>query len=256
MKNANERRDQIVKLLQKHGTVSNQELSQMFGATPATIRRDLDYLEGMGALTRSWGKATIGSALGAVAPPAEREGRSSREKRLIAQAAAAFLEDGDSLILDSSTTVLQMAEHIAQKNALSVVTNFIPAAYAFAGSGVSLQFGGGFFDDKMMSLVGPDCEAFFRSISVSKAFIGTTSLRAGQGFSVCSPFQSEAKRSMIAAAEKVFILMDQSKVGAYGINTFADFEDVDYLITTGQLEKSLEQALYSAGVEIIYADRQ
>ncbi|MBC8571400.1 DeoR/GlpR family DNA-binding transcription regulator [Zongyangia hominis] len=255
MKNASERRDQIIKLLQKHGTVSNQELAELFGATPATIRRDLDYLEGIGALTRSWGKATIGSAITTVAPPAEREGRSLGEKEAIARAAARFVEDGDSLILDSSTTVLQMAESLQERSALSVVTNFISAAYAFAGSGISLQFSGGFFDDKMMSLVGPDCEAFFRSISVSKAFIGTTSLRAGQGFAVCSPFQSEAKRSMIAAAEQVFILMDQSKVGAYGINTFADFADVDVLITTGILEKSLEDQLRKSGVEIIYADR-
>lgn len=256
MKNALERRNQILKLLQKNGTVQNQELVDMFGVTPATIRRDLDYLEEKGVLTRVWGRAMLASAANRVDPPQQRESQALDEKREIARVAAQFVEEGDSLILDCSTTVLAMAEYLASFSRLSVVTNFIPAAYAFAGSGIALQFCGGFFDDKMMALVGPECESFFKSISVSKAFIGTTSLRAEQGFSVCSPFQSEAKRSMIAAAQQVFVLMDSSKVGAFGINTFAGFEDVDYLITTQPLESSLEEKIQGAGVKIIYTSQK
>ena len=256
MKNALERRNQILKLLQKNGTVQNQELVDMFGVTPATIRRDLDYLEEKGALTRIWGRAMLASDANRVDPPQQRESQALDEKREIARVAAQFVEEGDSLILDCSTTVLAMAEYLTSFSRLSVVTNFIPAAYAFAGSGIALQFCGGFFDDKMMALVGPECESFFKSISVSKAFIGTTSLRAEQGFSVCSPFQSEAKRSMIAAAQQVFVLMDSSKVGAFGINTFAGFEDVDYLITTQPLEPSLEEKIQGAGVKIIYTSQK
>ena len=61
---------------------------------------------------------------------------------------------------------------------------------------------------------------------------------------------------MIAAAQQVFVLMDSSKVGAFGINTFAGFEDVDYLITTQPLEPSLEEKIQGAGVKIIYTSQK
>ncbi|WP_343207923.1 DeoR/GlpR family DNA-binding transcription regulator [Anaerolentibacter hominis] len=255
MKNSNERRNQIVQLLQKNGAMTTQRLSELLKVTPATIRRDLDFLENVGTLTRSWGRASLTPSVNVAPPTAVREERFMDDKKRIAEFAAQFVQAGDSIILDSSTTVLAMADNLKSISPLSVVTNFIPVAYAFANSSISLQYTGGFFENDMMSLIGPDCETFFRSISVSKAFIGTTSVRASQGFAVCSPFQSQVKRCMIEAAREVYLLMDPSKVDAFGINQFANFRDIDYLITTRPLSPSLEEQMREAGMKILYADR-
>lgn len=248
-----ERRNQILQLLQKNKYVTTRELSEQLKATPATIRRDFDYLQSVGALVRSWGKATVVSNT-PVPPIKKREADFSDEKRRIAKAAAQFVTEGDSIILDSGSTILAMAEELRTLSTLSVATNFLPLAQLFVNSSVSLQYSGGYFDGQNMSLVGPDCEQFFSAISVSKAFLGTTSLRAPQGFATCSPFLCGVKRRMIAVAQKVYVLMDASKVNAFGINTFATFRDIDYLITTKQLEHSLESRLIDAGVEICYTD--
>jgi len=253
MKHSQERRNQILRLLQKEGTVGTQELSDMLMATPATIRRDLDYLEEIGALTRSWGKATLSPSFNYGPSSDERKLHSTDEKQRIAAMAASFVKDGDSIILDSATTVLAMAEYLKSRSTLSIVTNYIPAAYAFSDTQFPVQFSGGFFDTKMMSMVGPDCEEFFHSINVSKAFLGTSGFRPDQGFSVYSPFQSSAKRSIIQSADKVFLLMDSSKVNVSSINTFASIRDIDYLVTTSVFDRETEELFLEAGTEILYA---
>src|SRR5579871_2044871 len=125
-----ERRRLIVSFVEEHGRATVDELSQAFGASAVTIRCDLEALAQMSALTRSHGGALpIGQntlvANTADTPLNIKETRSHPQKLRIGQAAAALIEDGETIILDSGTTTMEIARQIRQLKfeSLTVVTN-------------------------------------------------------------------------------------------------------------------------------------
>jgi DeoR family fructose operon transcriptional repressor len=242
--------------MEKEQVVSTSELAVRLSATQATIRRDLDALEDLGLISRSWGKATLLTAAAKAPPTFEREASFHAEKTAIAKAACAFISEGDSIVLDSGTTIAALAAELAGYNSLRVVTNSLLLPHLFAHSKVSLQYTGGFFERDHMSLVGPESEQYFDSLTMPKAFISTTGMRRSTGFSTFSPFQASVKRHIVACASKVYLLMDSSKTGAYGINSFASFSDIDVLITTKRLEERSERDLIANGVELVYAGEE
>ena len=124
---AEERRFRIREILSRERTVTASELIRMLGVTAATIRRDLAALEKEGVLVRSHGGAVSRTSSTNFQPSYEALGRSNRaEKQAIAREAERLILDGETVFLEGSTTVYELARRLLHRNRLTVITNSPP----------------------------------------------------------------------------------------------------------------------------------
>ena len=120
-----ERRRKIISLLEERNSVLVPELSKIFKVTEETVRRDLEKLEGEGFLKRTYGGAVINDSINAELPLKIREVTNIEGKRAIGIKVAEYIKDGDTIMVDSSTTALQVAERIKDKRKITVITNSV-----------------------------------------------------------------------------------------------------------------------------------
>jgi len=252
-----DRRSAILSTLQDNSTLSVNELIRSFDVTPATIRRDLTYLEQRGLIIRSHGSAQIveqDSSSILVPGYLMRTQMMSREKLAIAKAAVEFIVPGANILIDSGTTTDILAKQIVNKKGLLVTTNSLNVANTLAKSQVTTSLTGGILDGPTMSLIGPDAEKFIRNIRASVLFLGTTGIRGTEGTTVLSPFQAAVKAEMIHSSEKCILLADASKFSIAGAVVFAPFEDIDILITSAPIQdERIAAHLEKVGTQVIVA---
>lgn len=246
------RREQIIQILQKTQSIEVNRLIEMFSVTPATIRRDLSYLESNGILKRSHGMAHIVSHY--YPQYNVRTTLFPDQKQLIAKKAASFITDGDCIILDSGTTTLALASEISTKGFLHIITNSPVIACELIDSPSTVIVSGGYLLTPQLSLVGPDTDAYFSKIEAHKIFLGAGGIRSTVGLTASSPIECSTKASMMKAAKQVFALLDSSKFHNTSISMFAEFKYIDYIITDMPIEDiALREELDRLEVEIIIA---
>lgn len=248
------RQDQILRLLQEHKSIEVNYIAQTLGVTPTTIRRDLIHLEEEKLITRSRGFANLVEHL-YLSDFNIRKNLQADEKKRLAKAAASLISHGDSIILDSGTTMLALAQQMKPSDLSdsTVVSSSIPIVSVLA-SKCQVMMPGGILHDASMTLIGPSAEAYFHSIHADKAFVGSTGVRGTIGLTAASPYHVSLKKSMIAAASQVIAIIDSSKFSAQGLNLFCEFREVDTIITTHTEEnaKRLEE-ITQLGVTIMFA---
>lgn len=176
------------------------------------------------------------------------------EKKRIAQAAAALVRDGDTIIIDAGTTTQALANALRDRQRLSVITNSIPVAYIFNGTAVHVFFCGGMLED--MAVVDDDAIQFLAAHQVDKAFISATGIRGTQGLTTTSLFQFAVKRQMIKSAQEIYALLVESKFHATGVNLFADFRELTGIVTSKPVTNpDLLERLEQEHVQVISTDR-
>jgi DeoR/GlpR family transcriptional regulator of sugar metabolism len=252
--NSYQRRQKILEIIKADTTVNVNDLIAKFAVTPVTIRKDLAYLENSGMITRNRGTAHLVNNF-AIPSFISREKIHSSEKTAIAKAAAQLIENNDSIILDSGTTTLAIAQQIIKKDKLTVITNSIPVSYALASNNVTVLMSGGTLEGKHLSMVGPDAEQYFNRIEADKLFLSASGVRSPIGLTTSSPFQYGVKRQMLKAAKKVYVVIDTSKFSATSVMLNVDFSEVHCLITNKTItDIELLKRLQELNVEIIYAN--
>jgi len=251
----NVRRNQIMQLLQENNSMSVEDIAKHFEVTPTSIRRDLAYLEENNFITRSRGYAQI-SDYPNVSDFNIRSNFKFDEKMQIAKKAIEYISSRDTIILDSGTTTLALAQQLRTKDLqkLNIITNSIPIAVTLS-SKFQVFLSGGVVQEDNMALIGPETDHYFRSVSCDKVFIGATGIRQNQGLTASSPFHVSVKKQMIEAAREVYALIDSSKFNVSGVNVFCEFQYIDHLITirTPENENILNE-INKMGVDVIYAN--
>lgn len=148
-----------------------------------------------------------------------------------------------------------MLAQVLSDRSLNIVTNSIDVSCILAKSDNQVICSGGLLQGKHMCFVGPEAQMFFSKIEVDIAFMGASGVRLGAGFTTSSPLQYDTKRAIMSAAKKRYVLMDSSKLHSSHLYAFADFSEIDALITnTPRNDPEAEEmlhALESAGVTII-----
>lgn len=248
-----DRQFQIVELLETCGKLSVNELAEGFGVTPTTIRRDLIHLEAEEFIKRSHGYAQTADRKEDQTLSAfeYRKRFKEAEKRLISKRALDYIKPNDTIIIDSGTTNLALAEALAESDIpeLSIVTNSLPVANALAFK-YRVALTGGIIDSTTMCLIGHDAERCFDNVSADKVFLGTTGINTSFGLTVVSPFLYSIKRKMIQSASKVIVLADSSKFKSGGFNVVCSFEPLDTIITVRNDSNSEDiDALQEKGVK-------
>lgn len=236
-----ERHEKIVEVVNDKGSIRVSELSQLFGVTEETIRRDLERLETDGKLRRSHGGAVSVKTTGAEAPYTEREITNVKEKMEVATEAIAHVKVNDRIILDASTTAWYMAKRLPDMP-LTVVTNSMKVAMELASrEKIKVISVGGTLLSKSLSFVGPQAEQALESYYVNKAFVSCQGIHPERGLSDSNEMQALVKKKMIEMSETVYLLVDYSKYGVKAFSRIDSTEAVDYVITdsktnTTQLE--------------------
>ena len=253
---AAERQAQILALLAAQGRVSVSALSERFGVSAVTVRSDLRELERRGALLRTHGGAI---------PPVRDDGElafglrsalHSEEKRAIGAAAAALVEDGEAIVIDASTTALEVARHIGARQALTVLTNSLVVAHELAGvEGVTVVVTGGILRPVSYSLVGDLGTAALTQYHVSKGFFGAKGLTMVEGLTDADSFEVRFKRAMVAACKHVVAVVDASKWGQVAAASFAPPEEIDCVVTDQHASAEMRAALARRGIEVRLAQR-
>lgn len=240
---AEERREQILKMLKENSKLLVPDLCTYFAVSPSTVRNDLRDLEAAGKLKRTHGGAIPVGKASFELNSQEKEVSHMEEKKRIALMAASLIEDADTIALDTGTTTLELAKVIIDKRDLTVVTNDLKiASYLENNSKINVILVGGMLRRGFHCTTGPSVQAQLDEYNVDKAFMAANALSLEKGFTTPRIDLAEVKKTMISIASQVIFLLDSSKFGRISFTRFADLQDVDKIITdAGVGKKAIEQ---------------
>ena len=230
---AEERRAQILKLLNENRYVQVSDLANEFNVTTVTIRRDLDEIEGDGLCVRKRGGAIrINPGVTLEMPYDIKRLEMVDEKDRIARRALDFVEDGDTLILDSGSTTYALALLLNTRVRLTVVTNDLKIAGELAGNPkIQLICTGGVARRSVYSLEGAITESFLKNIKVDKTFLGADAIHPDGVISNVNIDEVAIKKAMIEAADQTILLADSTKFSKSGFFKVSELLDLDVVIT-------------------------
>ena len=251
---AAQRRALVLDHLRRHGADSIIGLAGTVGVSPSTIRRDLNFLTHGGYIVRSHGGAMLTEGQRTTFEPRREIGsRIAHDVKVaIGARAVELLSPGQSVIFDSSSTVLEAARAVvAQKLKLTACTNDIGMAGVLAESeALHLVVLGGTNRFGSLTMIGDPGLCFLERIHADIAFIGIHSL-FGSRLSDTSIDLAAMKRRMIASAARVIVLADSSKFRHPAFCDVVPFTEVDAIITDSYLGEEDRLAVAEAGVELI-----
>ena len=246
-----ERKDQIFDLITQKGRITVDELIDMFKVSGATIRRDLEFLEHQGLITRAHGGAISKSRVSLEPDFFEEKERFLEEKKRIGQEAAKLIEEGEVIFLEASTTVLELARNIGNKNNLTVVTNSLDIAQELDGrEGINLIITGGSPRRRTRALIGPLTEATLSQMRIDKAFMGVSALDPTYGITVPTLEEAQTRKKIVKASNKIIILSDHSKFGKQNFASVNPLQSIDILITDREMSDEMKVEIERLGVEV------
>ncbi len=244
-----ERRQHILTLIQKHGRVLVDELSDSLRLSKITIRKDLDYLESKELLLRTHGGALPSSA-GALADPTlqEKIGLHHEEKVRIGQAAAQMVSEGQCVVLDSGSTTLEIARSLSRFRRLTIITNALNIASELTSSSFEVILLGGFLRPNSLSLVGPITEDQLREFHADLLFLAVDGFDRQVGLTTPNVLESRVNRAMIKASDKMIAVCDSTKFNRRSHSLIAEIGAVHHVITDSGLPPEEAAAIRALGI--------
>lgn len=250
MRDTSERRRQITAMLKSRGSVQVVALSEQFNVSMQTIRKDLHYLEEHGIATRAYGGAISSDVVNVSAEPPIEAKRVSHieEKERIGQAAAAMIKPGDSVILDSGTTALQIARFLPDDEDITVVTNDFDVLSALAQKRkIKVVMLGGELRRKNMAFYGAQTVAALEELVFDKLFLGVDGFDVERGITTHHEPEAQLNRKMVESARQVIAVTDSSKFGKVCLHRIIDVSEVDMLITDNDAPDHVREAATRLG---------
>ncbi|GAA1669635.1 DeoR/GlpR family DNA-binding transcription regulator [Fodinicola feengrottensis] len=245
-----ERQQEVLRLLETDGRVSVSDLTDRFGISAVTARKDLESLERRHLLRRVRGGAVRSHGADEGAFEMRLRHRADA-KRSIARAAAALVQDGDAIALDGSTTCYYMALELRERRSLIVVTNGLRAADVLSESdSITVVLPGGTVRRSSWSLVGDFGDALTSRGQLQHGFFGLRSLSVQGGLMELSAEETTAKVRMVAACTYVHGLFDSSKIGRFSLHSFVRASRVSSLFTDDSASDQLVADWKEIGVPI------
>ncbi|MET0716499.1 MAG: DeoR/GlpR family DNA-binding transcription regulator [Mycetocola sp.] len=244
------REEVILDELNAAGRVTVADLVDRFGVSPVTVRKDLDLLERRALLRRVRG--------GAVAAPRDegafeiRLRSNAPIKRAIAEAAARLVSDGDVIAIDSSTTTYYLAEELVSRSGLTVITNSMrTASLLMERSDATVVLPGGVIRRASRSVVGPLSDVLEGRGRIETGFFGASSVSRTLGMLELSTEESEVKKTLARACDRVVGLFASSKTRGFGLHPFAVVDRITALYTDDAADPDFVSAWANSDVEIV-----
>jgi len=251
----NQRREKILELIREDGHAKVLDLSRIFKVTEVTIRQDLEKLEIEGSITREHGGAYLKNMDLNVRNFSLQNQDNLAEKRMIARKALEFIEDGDTIILDSGSTTTELAKIMTGFRNLTVITNALNIGLILgAEPGINVILTGGEFKAPTLSLTGQKAADFFQNLHVDKLFLATAGVSLKSGLTYPGISDICVKRAMIESANVTYLLADSTKIGKNAFASLGALSLINYLITDSGIRNEDIEWLKSYEVEFVLAE--
>jgi DeoR family transcriptional regulator, fructose operon transcriptional repressor len=250
-----ERKQKILEHIATRRKATVAELCELFHVSSATIRNDLRDLETAGLLLRTHGGAMVKSKTGQELDMRARGIQNLEAKRAIARAALALIEDGDMILLDTGSTVIELAKILGEKRDITVVTNDLVIATLLEElDSVKIVFIGGVVRKRFHCTIFNDLSSkdLLLGLTVDKAFMGLNSFSLEKGASTPDLGHAETKKLMMSIAAKVLLLFDSGKLGRNSFAQFATPTMVDTVVID-RISDTDRRAFEDSGIEVIAA---
>ncbi len=238
---AHTRQKEILNLLRKNSQLLVNEMAVKLNVTEATIRRDLTTLEKMGKLYRTHGGAILKEqTVSWLATTLEtRMDQNKEKKEAIAKAILEFIDDSVSIMMDGSSSNMEIAKLLAKKrDNLLIISNSQPLGDLFLDyeeNDNKVYMVGGELLLGTQNTVGPIAENNLRTFRSDIAVISTTSIIPEEGLFSASTQESEIKKLMIENSKTTILVFDSTKVGEPALSKFNNFENIDIIITDKEI---------------------
>lgn len=247
-----ERRQRILAKLKAERRVYVADLSADMDVTQETIRRDLEKLENEGLLHRSYGGAVLASQVNEDLSFANRTASNYELKQTIAKKAAVLVNDGSSVMADSSSTVLALFDLLRNKKDLTIITNSIKLISDFAGSGLEMISTGGQLRPHSLSLVGTDACRTLTAYNVDLAVFSCKGLARDKGITESNQPEAVVKQVMARQAKNRVLLADHTKFDHVVFAKTLDFADIEYVITDIEPNRKWIDFFRKQNIQLIY----
>lgn len=249
-----ERQNNIIYLLNRQGRLSVGEVVEQFRVSQATARRDLETLAEQGKLQRVHGGAIPLLQAPPELPILQRASANSEEKIRIGKIAATLVQDGDTILLGSGTTVAEVALALRQRKRLTVITNSLPVLNALSGiSDISVIALGGVLRNSELSFIGHITEQALAEVRADRVIIGVHALNLEQGLTNDYIPETMTDRAILHAGQEVIVVADHSKVNIVSTALLAPITSIHTLVTDNKTPSEFLEALTAIGVRVIVA---
>jgi DeoR/GlpR family transcriptional regulator of sugar metabolism len=239
---------------QEAGSARVRDLAEAFGVSEVTIRQDLERLEADGHVVREHGGAYLKSVPQQVRAMALHHMVNMDAKKRIGQAAAALVEDHETIIMDAGSTVTEIAMNLGDRQGLNIVTNALNIALLLgANPTFSVHMPGGQFKAPTLSLSGERSADYFEGLFAQKLFLATAAISFEAGLTFPAISDIAVKRAMIKSASKVFLAADSTKIGKTSFSSLGGIENIHVLITDSGIRDEDRRGFEDAGIEVIVA---
>ena len=251
----NKRREKIVDLLREDGAAKVIDLAKIFKVTEATIRQDLEKLEKENLLVREHGGAHIKNIEAQVRGISLANQENLDKKEKIALKCIEYIEDGDTIILDSGSTTTEIAKRLTGFNNLTVITNALNIALLLgADPTIEVVMTGGEFKPPTLSLTGQKAADFFRGINAQKLFLATAGISLKSGLTYPSISDITVKKAMIDAADTTYLVADSTKIGKSAFASLGALSLIHFIITDTGIDERYKTLFLDNEIELILAD--
>ena len=249
---AEERRTQILQIVRSAGRVKVNELVRRFNTSKVTIRNDLNELHQRGMVLRSHGGAVLPDRILRESPVHERLKAHSDEKRRIGAMAATLINDGETIILDSGTTTLEIARQIKKKQGLQIITNGVNiAAELLDARGVEVFIVGGTVRGESASISGRFTEEMVEQFSADKMFLSGAGCDLDFGVSGANLAETMVNRAMLGISREIILVSDASKFSKRSMSRIVPFSEIDTVISDTSLGEEIQVKLRAIGCNLI-----
>jgi DeoR/GlpR family transcriptional regulator of sugar metabolism len=254
---AEARREEIADYIMRAGQARIEDLVEHFGVSRMTIHRHIDALAGQGVLRKLHGMVTVQPSGLYESTFRYRETIGKAEKAALARAAMAYVEAGQAVMLDDSSTACALADLLPEARPLTVITNsYVSAGKLIEADEVELISLGGKYHRTYNAYIGITCEKAVASLRANVLFCSASAIDGGTAF-IQDAQVTKVKQAMMASSSRKILLVDSSKFGKVALNVLGDLSAFDVVLTTDRVDEAVRARLKEAGVklEIVKAGR-
>ena len=248
-----ERQDHIVKLVAERGRLMVPELSQLFDVSDATIRRDLAALAAQNRVQRVHGGVMrLQTVATHEIPIMLRQNTHMAEKERIGQAAAALIQDGETLMLSGGSTGLCVARQLHQHHDLTVVTDSLLVVHELLQQGQhKVIMLGGTIDPEEQAVRGTLSRTILAQLQVDKVIIGTKGISVQRGLSAETPEEAELFRTYTSIGDHVIVVTDSSKFEQSALVQVVSLDAIHTLVTDSGLDTETAEQIRERGIYLM-----
>lgn len=246
-----ERQRHIIEIVHKKGYESVLNLCKELKVSAVTIRKDLKFLEKNNKLFRTHGGASNTNPFTIDRTVNEKEGLQREEKRKIAIKAADYIEENDSIIIASGTTMLALARELIVKQKLTVITSALQVAGELVNQlNIDILQLGGLVRKSSSSVVGSYAEAILKDFYCTKLFLGVDGIDFEFGITTSNSMEAQLNKSMISMVQRVIVLADHTKFGRRGFSKICGLDEIDEIITDKNISPVILSKYRNSGIKI------